>query len=55
MGYLMKRKKKEKEQRANKVTTSRYAEMGGPEKNQISHRGKALVKLQDWFKKELTS
>ncbi|KAB5575897.1 putative inosine triphosphate pyrophosphatase [Coniochaeta sp. 2T2.1] len=32
-----------------------YAEMDGPEKNAISHRGKALVKLQEWFKKELTA
>jgi hypothetical protein len=34
---------------------TRYAEMDGPEKNAISHRGKALVKLQEWFKKELTA
>lgn len=29
--------------------------MDGPEKNSISHRYKALMKLQDWFKKELTA
>lgn len=33
----------------------RYAEMDGPDKNKISHRGKALVKLQEWFQKELTA
>jgi inosine triphosphate pyrophosphatase len=29
---------------------SRYAEMDKTEKNKISHRGRALAKLQEWFK-----
>ncbi|KXX81768.1 Inosine triphosphate pyrophosphatase [Madurella mycetomatis] len=32
-----------------------YAEMDKAEKNQISHRGRALAKLQAWFAKEMTS
>ncbi|KAK1770662.1 inosine triphosphate pyrophosphatase [Phialemonium atrogriseum] len=32
-----------------------YAEMDKVEKNKISHRFKALEKLQAWFKKEMTS
>lgn len=38
-----------------KLNKNRYAEMDGPEKNAISHRAKALVKLQAWFKEELTA
>jgi inosine triphosphate pyrophosphatase len=43
------------------VTNSRvffhtsYAEMDKVEKNKISHRFKALEKLQAWFVKEMTS
>lgn len=33
----------------------RYAEMDKAEKNKISHRGRALAKLQEWFAKELTA
>lgn len=29
-----------------------YAEMRGEEKNEISHRGKALEKLKEWLKQE---
>ncbi|GAB1314321.1 nucleoside triphosphate pyrophosphohydrolase ham1 [Madurella fahalii] len=32
-----------------------YAEMDKAEKNQISHRGRALAKLQAWFAKEMTA
>lgn len=32
-----------------------YAEMDKAEKNKISHRGKALAKLQAWFAKEMTA
>ncbi len=32
-----------------------YAEMEKSEKNHISHRYKALVKLQDWFMTERSS
>ncbi|KAK1760729.1 inosine triphosphate pyrophosphatase [Echria macrotheca] len=32
-----------------------YAEMDKAEKNKISHRGRALEKLQAWFAKEMTS
>ena len=35
--------------------TPRYAEMDKAEKNKISHRFKALEKLQAWFKKEMTA
>ena len=41
--------------KTNSELNTSYAEMDGPEKNAISHRGKALVKLQEWFKKELTA
>lgn len=33
----------------------RYAEMDKAEKNKISHRAKALAKLQEWFAKEMTA
>lgn len=33
----------------------RYAEMEKSAKNKISHRGRALDKLQDWFKKQSSS
>jgi inosine/xanthosine triphosphate pyrophosphatase family protein len=29
--------------------------MDGPEKNKISQRRKALVKLQEWLERELTA
>ncbi|ROV91451.1 hypothetical protein VSDG_07199 [Cytospora chrysosperma] len=32
-----------------------YAEMDKSAKNKISHRGRALDKLQDWFKKQASS
>lgn len=32
-----------------------YAEMDKSEKNLISHRYRALAKLQEWFAKEMTS
>ncbi|KAJ4306523.1 nucleoside triphosphate pyrophosphohydrolase ham1 [Collariella sp. IMI 366227] len=32
-----------------------YAEMDKTEKNKVSHRGRALAKLQDWFAKEMTA
>ncbi|KAK4453613.1 inosine triphosphate pyrophosphatase [Podospora aff. communis PSN243] len=32
-----------------------YAEMEKPEKNKISHRGRALAQLQAWFAKEMTA
>lgn len=32
-----------------------YAEMDKARKNSISHRGKALAKLQEWFAKEMTA
>ncbi|KAK0663988.1 inosine triphosphatase [Cercophora samala] len=32
-----------------------YAEMDKAEKNKVSHRGKALAKLQEWFAKEMTA
>ncbi|EAA26727.1 putative inosine triphosphate pyrophosphatase [Neurospora crassa] len=32
-----------------------YAEMDKAEKNKISHRAKALAKLQEWFAKEMTA
>lgn len=31
----------------------RYAEMDKAAKNKISHRGRALAKLQEWFAKEM--
>jgi inosine triphosphate pyrophosphatase len=34
---------------------NRYAEMDKSEKNKISHRYRALAKLQEWFAKEMTS
>jgi inosine triphosphate pyrophosphatase len=34
---------------------SSYAEMDKAEKNKISHRGRALAKLQAWFVKEMTA
>jgi inosine triphosphate pyrophosphatase len=33
----------------------RYAEMDKAEKNKISHRFRALEKLQAWFAKEMTA
>lgn len=33
----------------------RYAEMEKAEKNKISHRGRALEKLQSWFKEQASS
>lgn len=30
-----------------------YAEMEKSEKNQVSHRGKALAKLQEWLKEQV--
>jgi inosine triphosphate pyrophosphatase len=35
--------------------TSSYAEMDKVEKNKISHRFRALQKLQAWFAKEMTA
>ncbi|SPQ21692.1 1bc8f6c8-5320-4402-906f-d273352e761c [Thermothielavioides terrestris] len=32
-----------------------YAEMDKAEKNKISHRGRALAKLQEWFAKQMTA
>jgi inosine triphosphate pyrophosphatase len=32
--------------------TRRFAEMDKGEKNKISHRGRALGKLQAWFKEQ---
>ncbi|KAK0626679.1 inosine triphosphate pyrophosphatase-like protein [Immersiella caudata] len=32
-----------------------YAEMEKSEKNKISHRGRALTKLQEWFAREMTA
>lgn len=29
--------------------------MDKTEKNKVSHRGRALAKLQDWFAKEMTA
>lgn len=35
------------------VFSPSYAEMDKAEKNKISHRSKALAKLQAWFAKEM--
>jgi inosine triphosphate pyrophosphatase len=40
--------------KANRMR-NRYAEMEKAKKNSISHRGKALAKLQAWFQKEMTA
>ena len=34
---------------------ARYAEMDKSKKNGVSHRGKALEKLQTWFAKEMSN
>lgn len=36
-------------------STHRYAEMDKTEKNKVSHRGRALQKLQYWFKEQAAS
>jgi hypothetical protein len=37
------------------LTCYRYAEMEKTVKNKVSHRGKALEKLQAWFAKEMSA
>jgi inosine/xanthosine triphosphate pyrophosphatase family protein len=42
-------------QKKELADSRRYAEMDKAEKNKISHRGRALAKLQAWFAKEMSA